>query len=126
MRNLFLTTALITVLAGCTGGAMQTGIDVAQDVGAGVVRNISAADMASLKATCEASAPALAVATAATAPAPVKGTAVYPAAFCKQILTGATGNVNSSSLTWLPTVLADVKTAATVAGYVLPVVLPLL
>lgn len=118
--------ALILSLAGCQGGAQQTGIDISQDVGAGVVRNISPADMASLTATCNANAPALAMATAPGAPAPVSGTAVYPAAFCKQILTGATGNVNSNSLSWLPGVLSVLQTAGTIAGYVLPVVLPLL
>ena len=118
--------ALAFLLAACTGGAMQTGIDLSQDAGAGIVRNISAADLASLKATCAITAPAVNTVVADPgAPAPVKDIAVYPAAFCKQILTGDMGNVNSNSLKWLPVVLSDVRVAATIAGYVLPL-LPLL
>ncbi len=114
-------------LTACTGGAMQTGIDLAQDAGAGIVRNISAADMAALKTACSANAPVLdAVVASPIVPAPVSAVAVYPAAFCRQILTGATGNVNSNSIAWLSKVLSDAQTAAQIAGYVLPVVLPLL
>lgn len=124
--NFALLGATAFLLMACSGGALQTGIDLSQDAGAGVVRNISAADLASLQGICTANAPVLAAATAPGVPAPVSGTAIYPAAFCKQILTGATGNANSSSLSWLPAVLTAVQDAAVVAKVVLPVVLPLL
>ena len=113
-------------LAGCQGGAQQTGIDITQDVGAGIVRNISPAETAAIQAQCKAAAPALISATAATAPKPLKAVAVYPFAFCQQILSGKTVDPTQQSNQWLDNVLKMTATAAQIAGYVLPAVLPLL
>lgn len=112
---------LAGMLAACGGGAQQTGVDLVQDAGYGVVRNLAPADLAQLQQTCQAAAPALAVATGGVAAQTVKDVAVYPAAFCRQLVTGARGNVaDQSSLTWLPQVLSMVKSAATIAGFILP------
>ena len=113
------------VLAGCRGGAQQTGKDVAQDVAVGIQRNLSVADLAALKSACTASAPALVAATGTNVPSVLHDTAVYPYAFCAQLLTGQTGNADQSSLTWLPRVLSAVESVARIAGVVLPAVLPL-
>lgn len=123
---LILFTCLGLALAGCAGGAQQTGIDISQDLGAGIIRNISAADLKAIKDTCAVSAPALDAAVGVNAPSTVKDVAVYPAAFCKQVVAGDLGTANTNSLAWLQTVLTYIKTAATIAGYVLPFVLPLL
>lgn len=114
---------LAGVLAGCTGGAKQTGIDLAQDAGAGIVRNLSAADLQKLKDTCLAAAPAVVAAADPAMPKPVKDVAVYPYAFCAQLISGSAGNADQSSLTWLPKVLAMTDDAAQVAGVVLPIAL---
>jgi hypothetical protein len=112
----------VTYLAcvACTGGAQQSGIDAMQNAGAGIVRNLSAADLARLKDACTAAAPALIQATGSTAPQTVKDVAVYPYAFCQQLLTGATGNADQSSLDWFPQVMGYVQTAAQLAMFVLP------
>jgi hypothetical protein len=126
MTRPILALAVLVPLAACTGGAQQSGIDLAQNAGAGVVRNLSAADLARLKDACTAAAPALITATGSTAPQTVKDVAVYPFSFCQQLLTGATGNVDQSSLDWFPQVMGYVKATAQVAQFVLPLILPFL
>lgn len=115
--------AVFAVLAACS---QQSGIDLTQDTAVGIQRNLSAGDIQKLKDTCTASAQLLTTATSATAPAAVKDTAIYPYTFCYQLLTNQQNNADQSSLTWLPQVLQVVQTAAQVAGYVLPMILPLL
>lgn len=119
----WLSVALLFAIAlvGCAGGARQTGIDVAQDAGLGVVRNLSLADYAALRRTCQAAGPALAAATSPSAPQSVKDISVYGKAFCDQVVTETLGNrADQSSLGWLTDVLAGVKIAAQIAGFVLP------
>ena len=118
--------AAILALTACTGGAQQTGKDIAQDAGYGIVRNLSPDDLAALQQTCLAAKPAVdAVMADPNVPKTVKDVAAYPYSFCYQLVTGARGNVaDQSSLTWLPKVLNDVQIAAKIAGYVLPVILP--
>ena len=118
--------AALLALAGCQGGARQTGIDITQDVGAGIVRNISPEETAALQAQCKAAAPALVSATAPVAPKPLQDIAVYPFAFCQQILSGKTVDPTQRSNVWLDGVLKMTATAAQIAGYVPPIVLPLL
>src|SRR6266404_5740948 len=96
--NRFLSVATLLVLMGCQGGAQQTGIDLSQDAAAALQRNISAADLAILKRGCGDAAPALAAAIDPAAPKPVVAVAVYPVAFCRDILAGVvppTANANS-------------------------------
>lgn len=121
------TLAVLLALGGCAGGARQTGIDVAQDVGAGIARNISPAEAAAIKAQCMQAAPALLSATADTAPPAVADVAVYPRAFCEEFLSGKMYlDPAQQNSTWLDNVLKMTATAAQIAGYVLPVILPLL
>jgi hypothetical protein len=127
MIRIALVFAAFLALAGCQGGAQQTGIDLAQDAGAGLARNISAAEVAQIQAQCKAAAPALIAATSTTAPVPVKDVAVYPYAFCEQFLSGkAYVDPTQQSSSWLDGVLRLTATAAQLAGYVLPILLPLL
>ncbi|HXE51268.1 MAG TPA: hypothetical protein VN663_23015 [Ramlibacter sp.] len=126
MNRILAAAAITLILAGCQGGAQQTGIDLAQDYAVGSVRNLSAGDLAAIKDTCVAAAPSLIAATGAAAPKMVRDVAVYPYAYCEQMLSGSTGNADQSSLTWLPQVLGYVQMAARIAGMVLPVVLSLL
>jgi hypothetical protein len=80
--------------------------------------------LARLVAVCHAAEPALALAAGPAMPARVQEIAVYPQAYCGQLLAGAvpvTTDANTPS--WLSTVLAGVRVAAQVAGVVLPLVL---
>lgn len=115
------------LLAGCTGGAANTGLALSGDA-AGVAQiALAPADLAQLRATCQAAAPALVSATAPGAPLPVAQTAIYPAEFCRQLLLGTVpATADRTTLSWLPTVLGYVQDAARIAGMVLPMVLPLL
>ena len=118
--------ALAGVLAiqGCTP---QLRTDLMQDVGAGLARNISAEQAAQIKAQCIQAAPGLIAATAATAPAPVYNVGIFPYAFCQEFLSGKMYvDPKQESVAWLDRVLRMTATAAQIAGYVLPVVLPLL
>lgn len=117
--------ALVLGLAGCQGGAQNTGLAISGAAAEATQIALSPADLAQLKGTCQTAAPALSETTAPNAPPTVKDVAVYPAAFCQQLLAGAP-IATTGSLTWLPTVLGYVKDAANVAGMVLPLVLPLL
>lgn len=114
------------LLAGCTGGARQTGIYITQDVGAGVARNLSAQQTADLRNVCTSAAPSLIAATSTAAPAAVSDVAVYPYALCKQIIEGKTVDPTQQTPQWWDQVIPMVTQAAQVAGMVLPVVLPLL
>jgi len=88
---------------------------------------LSPADLAALRDTCAAAAPALRVATNPAAPAPLSATAVYPAAFCQQLLAGAVPpTTNSSSPAWLGQTLAITQDIATAAGVILPIALKVL
>lgn len=118
--------AALATLAACTGGAANTGVAVSQDAAAAATVSLTADEVAQLKAVCQASQPLLAAATAPAAPAPVAQTAVYPAAFCQQLASPTPPAAAKSSLAWLPAVLSGVQTAAQIAGYVLPAVLPLI
>lgn len=114
---------LALLLAACTGGAQNTGVDLAQDAAVGLQRNLSAADIAALKDTCAQAAPAVIAASSPSAPAPLRDTAIYPYSFCYQLLTGQPNNADQTSLTWLPKVLAITQDVAQVAGVVLPIAL---
>lgn len=70
-----------------------------------------------------AAAPAVMAATDPAMPPQVKDVAVYPFAFCQQLVSGSTGNADQSTLTWLPKVLAVTQDAASIAGVVLPIAL---
>ena len=113
-------------LTGCAGGAQQTGVDITQDVGAGLQRNLSAQQTSDLRAACMSAAPSLVAATSATAPAVVKNVAVYPYALCQEIVSGKTVDPTQQTPRWWDQVIPEVEQAAQLAGYILPVVLPLL
>jgi hypothetical protein len=114
-------------LTACGGGAKQTGIDLSQDAAAALTRNISDADLKILKDVCTAASPSLLVAAADKAPAPVKAVAVYPEAFCTDVLSPAKPvTANANSVAWLTKTLTYVQDAAKIASYVLPIALSLL
>lgn len=123
---IFLLVGASIALAACQGGARQTGIDISQDGAVGIQRNLSPADILRLKDACTVNAPALISAIDKGAPKTVSDVAIYPYSFCYQLLTGQQNNADQSSLAWLPQVLGMVNTAATVAKFALPLVLPLL
>lgn len=114
----------LLALAACQGGMKQSFVDVAQDAAVGVQRNLSTAEITALKDTCTAAGPGLVVAVSSAAPKPVADTAVYPYAFCKELLFGDGKNpADHTSLQWLPAVLNTVTTVAKVASFVLPLLL---
>lgn len=94
---------------------------------AGPSVSLSPADLAQLQQNCRAAQATLSAATAPAAPPAVNGTAIYPKAFCDQVLAGGVpATADAGSPRWLPAVLAAVQTTAQVAGYLLPAVLPLI
>lgn len=114
-------------LAGCQGGAQQTGIEATGAAASLTEITLSPADLAQIKATCVAAEPALATATSPGAPGNVADVAIYPKGYCDQLLAGTLPmTTNGATPVWLPTVLGYVKDAAQIAGMVLPLALPLL
>lgn len=120
----YIAAASLLALAACTGGAQNTGIKIA-GLGAGAASVLlSAEDIATMKGVCQTASGALDIAASPGMPAQVKGTAVYPKAFCDQLLAGTVpATADASSPQWLNTTLAVLSGAARVAGVVLPLLL---
>lgn len=84
-------------------------------------------DVAAMTDACRQAQPSLNVATGSGMPAQLSGTAVYPKAFCAQLLAGtAPPTAAASSPAWLAKALAVTADVAQVAQVVLPVALKLL
>ena len=80
--------------------------------------------IATMQTMCQAAKPALDIAALPSMPAQVKETAVFPQAYCGQLLAGAVPATTDGHTTeWLPEVINATKVAAQIAGVVLPLIL---
>lgn len=116
--NRFLAAASLLSLASCSGGNLAP---VAASLTPAV---LSPGQLAQVQTLCQAAQPALNIAASPSMPAQLKETAVYPQAYCSQLLAGTvppTTDANTPS--WLPQVINATKIAAQVAGVVLPLIL---
>lgn len=119
--------SLLLALASCSPAAKQQGIDIVQDVGAGMTRNISVDQLVQIRQQCLIAAPGILAAAADTAPPKVRDVAIYAKAFCEQMMSDkAYVDPTQNSVSWLTKVLQDTAIAAHIAGYAIPVLLPLL
>jgi hypothetical protein len=77
---------------------------------------------AALIAACQQYAPVLNGGTAPAAPTSVSSIAIFGQVYCQQLLSSgvAPATTNSNTLSWLPSVVNGVKTAAQIAMFVLP------
>lgn len=85
---------------------------------------LSADEVARIELGCRGALPALAIAAAPGMPAPLRETAVYPQAYCAELLQGRlppTTDANTPS--WLPDTLSMLAIAAKAAGVILPLLL---
>lgn len=106
MKTRAIALGLMVALAGCAGAPGKP-----------------AADLATLQAVCKAWGPGLDLAASALAPKSVRDIAVYPRAFCADIMLGSVAAADEHSAGWLSTVLALMLAAAKIAGFVLPLIL---
>lgn len=120
MKRLAIPLACCIALASCGGNLMPIAASFTPAV-------LSADQITKLQQTCQVAAPLLNVAASPTMPANVAETAVYPKAYCDQLLAGSIPpTTDRNTPTWLPGVIKGVQVAAEVAKVALPIVLPLL
>lgn len=112
--------ALVGVLTGC---ADLSGTSVAGAAGTVTAAVLTPAQLAAVRQDCAAAGPALAVATSTAAPASVSGIAIYPAAYCAALASGAPpATTTSGTPSWLSGTLTNLQLAAQIAGFVLPLI----
>ena len=73
-----------------------------------------------LRQVCMAAQPWLELATSPLAPVQVRAIAIFPSAFCAQLLSGAMPSPEPGSMVWLQDSLGRVQAAADEAGFPLP------
>lgn len=101
-----------------------SGCDKLQFAGFATKAVLPAEQLAKVQRACQLVGPALDVAAAANMPAQVRETAVYPKAYCDQLLAGmvpATTDANTPA--WLDRTITILGIAAKAAGIILPLVL---
>lgn len=112
------------MLTACAGGAANEGVKVATVAGQASAALLPPSAAQKVASTCVAAGPMLAVASSPGLPAAVSETASYGDAYCRQLV--ATGQLppttDSNTVSWLPTVISGVQTAAQLAGVILPIV----
>lgn len=122
--------AIATLLAGglglsaCSSADRDKGKMALGLAGAATPMVLSADQVAKLELGCRGALPGLAIAAAPGMPAPLRETAVYPQAYCAELMQGrlpATTDGNTAS--WLPMVLDTLGIAAKAAGVLLPLLL---
>lgn len=127
MKQALYAVAMLLGVVGCTGGAQNTGIGIAQTAATVATVTLDPATLAQMRQTCAAAAPALNVAANPAMPATLHDTAVYPQALCAQLVAGQTPpTLDSNTPAWLGKTLAVTQDVATAAGIILPVALKLL
>lgn len=116
--------ALATLTACSLTGSPQ---NVQQEVQDAVVASstvLTPAQLAAVEQLCIAASPGLATATGPTAPPSISGGAIYPAAYCADLLRAPPGMVpattTSGTPAWLTATLQAVEVAAKIAGVVIP------
>lgn len=115
--NRFLAAASMLALASCGGNLAPIAASLTPAV-------LPAEQLAKIQRACQLAGSALDVAAAANMPAQVRETAVYPKAYCDQLLAGmvpATTDANTPA--WFDKTITILGIAAKAAGIILPLVL---
>ena len=115
----FLAALVLLSLVGCA----SNGSLIASTAGVVAKSALPASDASLISATCAFAKPVL---DDTAAPQTVKDVSVYARSFCSEMAAGDTSHADANSVSWLNTVLAGIKTAATIAKYVLPIALAVL
>lgn len=123
---LFASAALLLGLSACQAPTKKDIASAAVTTAATITPAVlPPAQVERIASTCRSAQPALAVAAAPGMPAQLRNTAVYPAAYCDQLLASGqlppTTDANTPS--WLPTVLTATQVAAAAAKVALPLII---
>lgn len=114
-RSLALALPLL-LLAGCSSSS-TTGTGLATTAAKVSTAVLPKDTLAFLEGVCDASAAALNVAAGSSMPEKVRDTAVYPKAYCEQLLAGTVPSTTDKNTPgWLTSTIAALRTAATIAG----------